>query len=49
MTAVEMELSQVPLAPVLRILGQELLTDPELAERVRAQLAEQAGAPHRRH
>ncbi|SCF75524.1 hypothetical protein [Streptomyces sp. Ncost-T10-10d] len=41
-TAAALELSQVPLAPVLRILGQQLLADQELAARVRAEL-EQAG------
>ncbi|MGW8558151.1 hypothetical protein [Streptomyces tubercidicus] len=42
--AVELDLSQVPLAPVLRILGKELVDDPDLAARVRTRLEEEAGA-----
>ncbi|MFI1890747.1 hypothetical protein [Streptomyces jumonjinensis] len=45
-TAVELDLPQVPLAPVLRLLGEELLNDPELAARIRTRLAGQTGPGH---
>ncbi|GGZ30484.1 hypothetical protein [Streptomyces nitrosporeus] len=41
-TAVALDLSQVPLAPVLRLLGQELLANPALADRIRNRLSTQA-------
>jgi hypothetical protein len=41
--AVELELSRVDLAPVLRILADQLLDDEKLAERVMQALSEDAG------
>ncbi|MFJ4577621.1 hypothetical protein ACIP4W_41035 [Streptomyces sp. NPDC088846] len=45
-SAAELDLSQVPLASVLRILGKQLLADQELAARVRAELEQAAGGAH---
>ncbi|MFF3788046.1 hypothetical protein [Streptomyces sp. NPDC001933] len=45
-TAAALELPQVPLAPVLRILGKQLLADQELAARVRAELEQAGGGMH---
>lgn len=42
--AADLDLSAVALAPVLRLLGEELLRDPELADRIRAELKRQADA-----
>ncbi|MFE7268732.1 hypothetical protein ACFU9B_43430 [Streptomyces sp. NPDC057592] len=41
--AADLDLSQVPLTAVLRILGQQLRTDEELATTVRAELAQGGG------
>lgn len=41
--ALDLDLSDVPLAAVLRVLGKRLLDDPALAATVRTALAEQAG------
>ncbi|MEV5205679.1 hypothetical protein [Streptomyces sp. NPDC053720] len=44
--AAELDLPQVPLAFVLRILGKQLLDDPDLAARVRADLEQAGGGLH---
>ncbi|WP_457541699.1 hypothetical protein [Streptomyces filamentosus] len=40
--AAELDLSAVALAPVLRLLGEELVRNPELAETIKAELRKQA-------
>lgn len=40
--AAELDLSAVGLAPVLRLLGEELVKNPELADTIKAHLREQA-------
>lgn len=40
--AADLDLSAVALAPVLRLLGEELLQNPELADTIRAELKRQA-------
>ncbi|MES9512189.1 hypothetical protein ABWJ92_38480 [Streptomyces sp. NPDC000609] len=45
-SAADLDLSQVPLVAVLRILGKRLLADEELADKVRAELAEAGDGAH---